>query len=325
MADVAAVAGVSYQTVSRVLNEPERVRESTRERVRAAIAELGYTRNLAARALKTTRTGIIAVVTDGSPLFGPAATTAAIEWAARDAGCSTLLAALRPGSAPTAHIARELLERGAEGIIVVAPHDDMIPALTAIARDTPVVSVSGLSVPVAGIRTVAVDQEAGARSVVAHLAARGHLRILHLPGPGTWFDARSRVSGFREAVEELGLDGEVAAPLDWSARAGYERGRELARRPLPDAVFAANDQIALGLLRALREQGIGVPQDVSVVGFDDIEGSDCFPPPLTTVRQPFADLGWAAVHVLTAGDDDAPRPHTRLPPTLVERDSVADL
>lgn len=322
MTDVAARAGVSYQTVSRVLNDPGIVKAETRAKVEKAIAELGFTRNLAARSLKTTRTGIFGVVTDGSPLFGPATTTAAIEWAARDAGYSTLLTALRPGEGGESTAGRELLERGAEAIVVVAPHEGMLEALVSIARITPVVSVSALPQEAPGIRCVSVDQAAGARAVVQHLAERGHRSIVHLQGPTTWFDARGRVAGFEAAITEAGIDGEVTTPRSWGAGSGYEYGHALDLSALPDAIFAANDQMALGLLRALRERGVSVPDDVSVVGFDDIEGSAYFTPPLTTVRQPFADLGWAAVHLVTS--DDATVAAPLLPATLVPRSSVRD-
>jgi DNA-binding LacI/PurR family transcriptional regulator len=299
MLDVAARAGVSYQTVSRVLNEPSIVRPETRERVLEAIVALGYARNRAARALKTTRSALVGVLSDGSSLFGPAETTAAIERAAREAGYSTLLTTVAPGE-PHEQVASDLVGSGVDGIIVVAGHDGMTPVAEAASRTTPVLSVSSGPLDAAGVEVVGVDQARGAREVIAHLAQQGMTRIVHAPGPADWFDARARRRGTEEMIADLGADGEITDPGDWSARSGYRIGTQLAARALPDAIFAANDLMAIGILRALRERGIEVPRDVALVGFDDIEGATYSTPSLTSVAQPFAQLGRAAMHRLLA-------------------------
>jgi DNA-binding LacI/PurR family transcriptional regulator len=338
MTDVAERAGVSYQTVSRVLNEPGRVKPDTRERVEVAILELGYTRNRAARALKTTRSSLIGVLTDGSSLFGPAETTTAIETAAREAGYGVLLTTVSPAETNHRRLGTELLSSGVDGILVVAPHEAMVPVVRDVARSTPVLSVtSGDDLPGSG--SVGVDQKAGSRLVMEHLRAAGCRRVVHAAGPEDWFDARTRRAGFEHMLGELGMDGEVrrAPSADWSPRAGYEIGTRLATGPLPDAVFVANDMMAIGLLFALHETGVRVPEDLLVVGFDNTLGSAYLIPPLTTVAQPFAELGRTAVQELVAlvegtdgadgaaGTDGADgrsgASRTLLPPALVRRRS----
>ena len=330
MADVAGRAGVSYQTVSRVLNEPQIVRPDTRERVLAAIAELGYTRNRAARALKTSRSSLIGMLNDGSSLFGPTETTTAIEAAARRAGYSMLLTTVGPGGGDeqeSSHqIGAELLGTGVDGILVVAAHEGMIPAVTALSRSTPVVAVTALPPSSPGIQTVGVDQQLGADQVIEHLARTGVRSVVHVAGPQDWFDARARREGFEQALALHGLDGEVVGPGDWTPRSGYELTSALVRSGLPEAIFAANDMMAIGVLHALHEHGRRVPEDVAVVGFDNTLGAEFQIPSLTTVAQPFAELGRLALErLLCRLEDREPAPGTpsTLPPRLVVRRSTS--
>jgi DNA-binding LacI/PurR family transcriptional regulator len=319
MGDVATRAGVSYQTVSRVLNEPEIVRPDTRERVRAAISELGYTRNRAARALKTSRSSLIGVLTDGSSLFGPAETTTAVETAAREAGYSVVLTSMPSGATGAPQVGAELLGSGVEGILVIAAHEGMAAAVAAVARSAPVVAVSAQPPQDAGVEVVGIDQWRGAREVVDHLRRTGARSIVHAAGPLDWFDARARRSGFLAAVEEFGLDGEVVGPGDWSPRSGDELARQLVRSGLPDAIFAANDMMAIGVLHALHEHGVRVPEDVSVVGFDNTLGAEFLLPSLTTVAQPFAEVGRAALHHLIGLIDGSSPAATDAPDSLLPR------
>lgn len=324
MADVAARAEVSYQTVSRVLNEPDIVRPDTRDRVREAIAALGYTPNRAARALKTTRSSLIGLLTDGSSLFGPAETTTAIETAAREAGYAVLLTTVVADD-PDRAVATELLGSGVDGILVVAAHEGMTAAVTAAARSTPVLAVSARRPATPGVAVVGVDQERGTREVVEHLARTGARTVVHLAGPQDWFDALSRREGFEQALTACGLDGEVKGPGDWSPRSGYELTCDLLRKGLPDAIFAANDMMAIGVLHALHQHGLRVPEDVSVVGFDNTLGAEFLIPSLTTVAQPFAELGRSALtHLLCLLEGQEPPPElpSTLPPRLVVRRST---
>lgn len=325
MADVAARSGVSYQTVSRVLNEPDIVRPETRSRVLEAITELGYTRNRAARALKTTRSSLIGVLTDGSSLFGPAETTTAIETAAREAGYSVLLTTVGADDTGDREVGAELLGSGADGILVVAAHEAMVPAVAAVARSTPVLAVSAQPPRVPGVEVVGVDQRLGARQVIEHLARTGARSVVHAAGPAHWFDARARRDGFEQALEDHGLDGEVVGPGDWTPRSGYDLTNALVREGLPDAIFAANDMMAIGVMHALHEHRLRIPEDVAVVGFDNTLGAEFLVPALTTVAQPFAELGRLALARLLCllEERSVPdgTPHT-LPPRLVVRRST---
>ncbi|NTW40546.1 MAG: LacI family DNA-binding transcriptional regulator, partial [Cellulomonadaceae bacterium] len=248
MSDVAAVAGVSHQTVSRVLNDHPNVRPETRRRVIEAIAELGYRRNTAARTLVTRRSGTIGVLTSGSALFGPTSTLIAVEGAARDAGLFVSVATvLRWDAAGVQRALEHFMSQGVDGAVVIAAHDDAVRAVQAFDAPVPVVMVGPRDLPDGStMHTVAVDQYAGARMATRHLVELGHRDVVHLAGPQDWIDARARVQGWRDELASHGIA--VREPLegDWSAATGYEVGRRLAAEGLPTAVFAANDQLALG-------------------------------------------------------------------------------
>jgi DNA-binding LacI/PurR family transcriptional regulator len=337
MSDVAAVAGVSHQTVSRVLNDHPSVRGETRERVIAAIATLGYRRNSAARALATARSTTLGVVTTGSPLFGPSSTLIAIEGAARDQGYFVSVATLRRYDADTMHEALEhFMDQGVEAIVVIAPQQDVASAVESFRAPVPVLVVAALEdLPAdagttpAGPTTLslAVDQRAGARAAADHLLDLGHRDVLHVAGPSDWFDAREREAGWREALAARGLTPAQPRRCTWSAAAGYAAGRDLAEAGVtgegPTAVLAGNDQLALGLLRAFWERGLSVPDDVSVVGFDDVAGAAYFVPPLTTVRQPFDTLGRRSVSMVVGALAGQQVPAERIEPELVVRSSTA--
>ena len=299
MSDVAALAGVSHQTVSRVLNDHPSVLPATRQRVLDAIATLGYRRNLAARALVTRRTGTIGVVASGSALFGPTSTLIAIERAAREAGLFVSVATLPEWEvSEVAGVLEHFMTEGVDGVVVIAAHDEAIEAVRAFGTPVPVVMVGPVDLP-APLRSVAVDQYTGARQAVRHLLDLGHRHVTHLAGPLDWLDARRRIEGWHDELAAVGVEAGDPIPGDWSADRGYAVGRQLVgRRDLPTAVFAANDQLALGLLRAFAEAGLRVPEEVSVVGFDDVDGSAHFFPPLTTVRQEFTELGERCMVVL---------------------------
>ena len=300
MSDVAALAGVSHQTVSRVLNGHPSVLPATRQRVLDAIAELGYRPNRAARALVTRRTGTVGVLASGSELFGPTSALVAVERAAREAGLYVSVATLpRWDAGDVASMLEHFMDEGVDGVVVIAGHDEAVVAVRAFEAPVPVVMVgpTGLG---PGVRTVAVDQYGGARMAVRHLLDLGHREVVHLAGPTDWVDARARIDGWRDELTAAGLAAKGLVPCDWTAERGYGEGRRMAAGKLPTAVFAANDQLALGLLHAFAEAGVSVPGDVSVVGFDDIAGSSHLFPPLTTVRQEFGDLGRRCLEVLVA-------------------------
>lgn len=324
MADVAKLAGVSHQTVSRVLNHPQTVRPATLEKVKAAIRELGYRPNTSARALVTRRTRLIGVVNPGEARFGPANMTMAIEEAASEAGYATTLAVMRDARTETVERALEFfLELGVEGIVFVAPMSQVAPAAMQLSTTLPVVMIAAGLRESTSLHVVAVDQEVGARMATRHLIDLGHRDIVHVAGPNDWFDARSRIVGWRDELLEADLPVPPMVAGGWDPVHGYEIGRRLVSgRRLPSAIFAANDPMALGMVRAFHEAGVRVPDDVSLVGFDDVEGAGYFEPPLTTVRQPFAAVGARAIQVLLAALDGAPASRTLIAPELIERAST---
>ena len=325
MVDVARLAGVSHQTVSRVLNDHPRVAAATRERVQLAIAELGYRRNSAARALVSGRSGTVGVVTPSSALFGPVSTLLAIEEAARAAGLYISLASLRVSDAASMKAALDhFLDQAVEAIVVIAPQAEVATAAEAIATRVPVVMVAADHAGPGGLfHSASVDQEAGARLAVRHLLDLGHASVAHLAGPLDWFDGAARVRGWKAELRSAGLRVGRPAIGDWSAERGYQVGLELIRSDPPSAIFVANDLMALGLIRALHDAGIRVPQDMSVAGFDDVDGADNFLPPLTTVRQNFAALGRQCVDLLLAALGGTPHDAPPIAPELIVRQSTA--
>ncbi|HEY8480915.1 MAG TPA: LacI family DNA-binding transcriptional regulator [Spirillospora sp.] len=323
MEDVAAMAGVSAMTVSRVLNAPEKVRPQTRARVVAAMRALDYRPNSAARVLATGRSGVLGVVSFDTTLYGPASTLFSIEQAAREHDYTVSIVSLSSLNRRTiGEGVKRLRGQSVDGIMVVAPHESAAEGLRELPSDTPLVAV-GASVDVP-FPVVAVDHRAGAERVVRHLLSLGHETVVHLAGPADWVDASGRVEGWRAALEAAGRAAPPPPAGDWSARSGYELGRRIAADPEVTAVFAANDAMALGLLRALREAGRDVPGDVSVVGFDDVPEAAYFPPPLTTVRQNFAEVGRRAFDLLLGmiGGARAEPVHRVVEPELVVRDST---
>ncbi len=315
MLDVARLAGVSHQTVSRVLNGHPSVRPETRVRVETAIRTLGYRRNSAARALATRRSSTVGLLTATSNQSGPIFTLVAVEQACRAAGLWVSVVSLSVYDPESVRSALDhFLDQGVDGIITIAPVRDAVLAASAVAPGLPLVVVAPLLAGSGGSLHVAVDQRQGARSAVRHLVELGHTTIAHVPGPPDWLDAAEREAGWLAELSASGLRPGPSLPGDWSAASGYAAGRRLLAEPGPTAVFAANDLMALGLVRAVTEAGLRVPEDLSVVGFDDLEIAAYARPPLTTVRQDFGDLGRAAVDLLLARLVDEPAP----PATLVE-------
>lgn len=323
MMAVAKHAGVSHQTVSRVLNSPDTVRPQTRERVLASMAELGFRRNLAARSLVTQLSGMIGVVWTGSGYFGPGSTVAAIEVAARAAGYSTLVTAVSDrDEMELAAVFAAFRDRGVEGIAVVAPHQRMAEHIRGAAARVPTVIVADMG-PDPEFHVVSVDQARGAETATTHLLERGATSVTHVSGPLDWFDAVARIRGHRRALDIAGIAVPDSWEGDWTALRGYEIAREMvACDAVPEAILCANDMTALGMLAGLRESGVHAPDDISIIGFDDVDGAGYFAPPLTTMRQPFEQLGTLCMEVLLkAIAGEAPAVHA-IEPTLVERRTV---
>ena len=323
--EVAARAGVSHQTVSRVVNDSPRVAELTRVRVLKAVEELDYKPNNAARNLVSKRSTLIGVITFATHFYGPAHILTSIDQAARSFGYKILLASLLdPSPACIDVAARELIAHGVEGMIVNVPIElDPVriqPSFRGI--PTVVMDANGKN----RIATVTLDNQAGTRMATQHLAQLGHTRIACLSGILKWRCGRLRQQEWRRTLLRLGLDPGPTIESDWSAEGGYRATRKLLEigRGQFTAIVASNDQLALGALRALDEAGLHVPGHVSIVGFDNIPESAFFNPPLTTIDHAFDAVGRRSLEYLIQiiRDPALPPEHQNIVPTLICREST---
>jgi DNA-binding LacI/PurR family transcriptional regulator len=323
--DVAALAGVSHITVSRVINDHRGVRAATRERVLSALRELGYQPNSAARALVTGRSQTIGVVCYNTALYGPAAALLGLEQAAGEGGYFVNIIGLKTlGRNAVEEAVSRLRQQAVAGVVIVSPQSVMADAFEHLPSDIPTVAIwgyTGTPVPV-----VASGEAKGAVEAIRHLLGLGHRNVWHLAGPQGRIGAEDRIRGWRATLEAAGI---VPPPLlfgDWSARSGYAAGKALAADKSVTAIFAANDQMALGIMRALCETGRTIPRDVSIVGFDDIPDAAYYTPPLTTIRQHFAELGRETMRLLSGlmrGDASSGPHNVVLPVELIVRESTA--
>lgn len=325
MAEVAAEAGVSHQTVSRVINGFPGVRPATRDRVQAAVGKLGYRRNLAARALVTKHSGLIGVIAVGSFLHGPTSTLASLERAARDHSYLTLIATIAETSEAQFRAALdEFLERSVEAVIVIASRESLVWFAGTLKLDIPLIIVGPRPTDLDDLVCMSVDQTAGARLAIAHLAELGHRDITLLAGPSNWVDAQRRLDGALAECAERGIQPRLARG-DWSPASGHAAGVQIAELPSaarPTAICCANDHMALGALSAFHQYGIEIPTEMSVVGFDDLPGSGYYYPGLTTVHQDFETLGTRVIiAALKMIGGEAPDTEP-VPPILVSRAST---
>jgi DNA-binding LacI/PurR family transcriptional regulator len=320
MHDVARLAGVSHVTVSRVLNDYPSIRSETRERVLQAIAQLGYRRNLAARALVTSRSHAIGVLSPAVAQHGPTSSVLAIESAAREFGYHPLVTSAQADDREAVVSSLEfLLDRSVEALVVIAPHPEILAAIRELEITVPLATLQAPGEHTGLV--VGVDQLAGARLATEHLIGLGHRMIQHVSGPANYFEAVARRQGYLDALAAAGLEAPPVIEGDWGAGSGFAAAAALDTATT--AVFAANDQTALGLMAGLAARGRDVPGVLSVVGFDDIPESAFFRPGLTTIHQDFDGVGRRVVEVLAArlaGDEVDDR--VLLAPWLVERDST---
>lgn len=296
--DVARRAGVSGQTVSRVSNGMTNVQPETREKVLRAMRELGYRPNQAARAMRSGEFGAIGVTAFNLQSHGNVRTLSSIVNAVGQQGYSVTLVPVRHTTRSAIMSAfDELLGQAVDGVIpmIEIPLSDSSELV--VPPGLPVVVVSS-GAATGDFPYVDNDQTGGTRAAVRHLLDLGHGTVHHIGGPELSFPASLREQAWRQALEEAGRPTPAVVHGDWSSDSGYRIGLEVARDPQVTAVLVANDQMALGLLRALHELGRRVPEDVSVVGFDDIPEASSFWPPLTTVRQDFEQVGQLAVRML---------------------------
>jgi LacI family transcriptional regulator len=328
---VARLAGVSVATVSRVLNDSGPVKDETRRRILEVVESLGYVPHVAARSLTTNQTDTLGVLLPD--IYGEffSELIRGIDSAARRQGYHVLVSGSHEDREEVRAVLRALRGR-VDGLILMTPTSEMLEALRSIPPDSlPTVL---LNCPPGGLSfdSINVDNHGGAVAMVRHLAGlepRRHRRIAFIQGPPDNHDARERLRGYRDAVREL--DGaetgaELEVPGDFSEEAGCRAGERLLELPRrPTAVFAANDAMAIGCLHAFRKAGVRVPEEIAVVGFDDIPIARFMSPPLTSVGVPIAELGALALErlleaVRQRGDIRSPR-HEELPPTLMVRSS----
>jgi DNA-binding LacI/PurR family transcriptional regulator len=322
--EVAKLAGVSRQTVSRVARGVPGVSDETTARVQRAIEQLGYRPHAVARALSSGSSRTIGVLTHAVGNAGAAIVVlSGVERAASEAGYAVSLASIGDFDGTTVRNGIDrLLRAGCDGIIVMATWTSDADALRDLALTVPVVTTSqveGFTGP-----TIHNDTEAAARIAVGHLIDLGHRRIAHVAGPAGWSAARHRREAWRSTMEGAGLEANPVLTGDWTAGSGYRAGLELAGDPDVTAVFVANDEMALGVLHAVGSAGRTVPDDLSVVGFDNSEIAGHFSPPLTTVGFDSRAQSARAVDALIAlieGRSVDPQPP--LSPTLTIRNSTA--
>ncbi|MEY9996782.1 DNA-binding LacI/PurR family transcriptional regulator [Streptomyces sp. V4I8] len=323
--DVATAAGVSYQTVSRVINGHPSVKPTTRERVLAAIDELGFRRSATALALASGRSRAVTVLTANTTHYGYASILQGIEEAARAESYAVGIGVLE--SADEAAVAAEV-QRAADaggGLIVIAYDPAGVKALGAVPAELPVVGVveTPASPPDPGHPWVWADDREAAYQATRHLLSLGHETVHYVAIPSSTRRTSARTSGWRQALREAGAPEPRPVQGSWGPAGGHAAGRELARDPAVSAVLCGNDDLALGVLRALHEAGRSVPGDVSVAGFDDAPHSAYLTPSLTTVRLDFTGLGRAAFALLHGVLEESAQvgPHPVSVPELVVRES----
>ncbi|HML52067.1 MAG TPA: LacI family DNA-binding transcriptional regulator [Propionicimonas sp.] len=329
--DVARRAGVSHQTVSRVINQSNQVKPATKARVEAAIQDLDYRPNSLAQAFARGRSGRIGVLIEGSSLYGPLSMMRGVELAAREAGyTSTAFTVTGESASELSDGVRFLNDQRVDAVAVILPREQSLHALPELPEASVLIGTRPSRVDpggedgTAGLPWVGVNQRLGTELVVRHLLDRGHRVIAHITGPAESLDSQARTVRWQELMREAGLGDEFVIPGDWSADAGYAAAPACAQIPGLTAVFAGNDQMALGLTHGLAELGLRVPDDISVVGFDDLPESGHFLPPLTTVRQNFEELGRVGMAVILRGlNDELSRESLEIDPTLVIRESTS--
>lgn len=324
IADVAKEAGVSAQTVSRVSNGLSNVEEKTRAKVERAMQALGYRPNRAARALKSGQFKSIGVITFTLSSFGNMKTLDAIVQAAGETGYSiSLIPMPDPTSSKFPNAYNRLREQQVDGVIIIFDALLTDKADISMPADLPTVVVD--SNPNSGYIMVDTDQESGAQQATEHLLGLGHANVWHIAGPKASFSASHRAQSWRRTLEGAGIAAPEILRGDWSTESGYRLGLELGARPEVTAIFAANDHMALGAMRALHELGRRIPEDVSIVGFDDLEESPSFWPPLTTVHQNFQSVGQLCMEalLLQINGTSAPLAAQKVPTHLVVRQSTA--
>lgn len=325
MVDVAELAGVSYQTVSRVINNQPYVSDDARQRVLKAIDTLGYRPSKAATTLRSRLSKTIAIILYGSWFPGPVQVALNVEMAAKTSGFDVILANVTETEEQVIQALQHVKDWNVDGVVMIIPADGLrIEEIQRICEDIPVVHIE--SQPSPRLPSISLDDPYGTQMVVEHLIALGHTQFCEISGPMNWYSAQLRHQACIETLQKHGIEQPIHIEGNWSTPGGYQATRRLLEQGhIFSAVIAANDSMALGAYRALHQAGLSVPQDVSVVGFDDILEAAYFTPPLTTVSHDYIQLGAMGFEYLLHLMDD---PETVIEqklvrPKLILRDSTA--
>jgi DNA-binding LacI/PurR family transcriptional regulator len=309
--------------VSRVLNDSPKVSPEARERVQQAVEHLRYKPNSTARALARRRTMSLGVLVVGSFQYGPTVILLSIAETARQGGYATrLLSSEAVDRASMQKALDQLVEDSVDGIVVLAPLTAAATAVQGLTADVPLVMFEPGQDN--GTTIVSIDETLGARLATRHLIELGHQTVWHISGPAGWLGSEARIRGWRDELTAAGRVANEVFAGNWTAASGYTAGQEIVRNAGVTALYVANDQMALGVLKALDDSGLAVPDDISIVGFDDTPESGLYRPALTTVRMDFAEVGRRCVHRLLDMIHDRPlEPRPPVPPELVVRASTA--
>jgi LacI family transcriptional regulator len=308
MLDVAKLSGVSYQTVSRVINDHPYVSKEVRQRVQAAIDALGYRPSKAATKLASKSSKIIATVLYGSWFPGLAEIALNVELAAKTSGFDVILINITEPTKQLVEALENVKAWTVDGIILIVPVQGLsVEEIQAICEDIPFVFID--THQAAKSPSVIIDEIYGTHELVEHLIHQGHTQVGEISGPLDWFNAQVRHQACIQTFEGHGMAPPVHIEANWAVSGGYRAAKKLlAEQDTFTAIIAANDSMALGVMRALHEAGLAVPHDVSVVGFDDIPEAAYFTPPLTTVRRNLIQLGMTGFEYLMQRMDDLDAP-----------------
>jgi DNA-binding LacI/PurR family transcriptional regulator len=324
ISDVAKLAGVSYQTVSRVINDHPYVSDDARQRIEAAIKTLGYRPNKVATKLKSKISNTIAIVLYGGWLYGPMQIALNIELVAKTSGFDVIQTNITEPQKQLREALLHMRDWAVDGILAIIPVQGLpFEEISRICQDTPVVMVDyarGAQMP-----STALDDAFGTRQIVEHLISLGHTCFCEISGPLDWFSAQLRHRTVKQVLEEHGLELPVHIEANWTTSGGYQAMKRLLENDRTfTAICSANDSMALGAIRALNQAGIAVPHEVSIAGYDDIPEAAYYTPSLTTVRQDFIQLGILGFEYLMQLMDnpEATLEQRLITPELITREST---
>ena len=323
--DVADLAGVSHQTVSRVLNNHPSLKPETRAKVEQAIAKLEYRPNQAARQLVTSQSQLIGLLVSGTELFGPSGILKSIESEARTSGYSVItISVLSRSRESWMDAIGQLRGLNIDGVITVAMPREVIDEVKAALPDAELVVVA--TEPSKNFEVINIDDLNGGLLATNHLIDQGHTKILHISGPVAQYESQMRKLGYERAMKKAGLKTQVLDG-DWSISTGLELGEKIfSSKDLPTAIFCSNDHLSLGVIKAASHKGLRIPEDISLIGFDDIPEAQYLLPSLTTVKQDFIELGEIVIAKVLSNLKEKSKNETLfMQPKLIVRNSTTQL